>query len=167
MTGRLLDLEDDLPAVIRASEAAVEDLRETIHGLRSANVGHAGLVETLSLFARHVEEDSGIQVVLSLDSSVRSTPERELIVYQIAREALSNSARHSQAKTIWLSVSSMLGGCEAVIEDDGCGFDVDGLSGHLHFGLQLMRERAASIDAELEIRSGLGSGTVVRLAFRP
>jgi two-component system NarL family sensor kinase len=139
-----------------------------IQGLRSANVGHAGLVETLSLFARHIEEDAGVQVVLSLDSSVRSTPERELIVYQIAREALSNSARHSRAKTVWLSLSSRSSdSCEAVVEDDGCGFNMDGLSGHLHFGLQLMKERAASIDANLEIRSSRGSGTVVRLMFRP
>jgi signal transduction histidine kinase len=167
LSGRLLDLEDDLPAVIRASEAAVEDLREVIQGLRSANVGHAGLVETLSLFARHIEEDSGVQVVLSLDSSIRSTPERELIVYQIAREALSNSARHSQAKTVWLSLSSTPDSCEAVVEDDGCGFDLDGLSSYLHFGLQLMKERAASIDAELEIRTSPGSGTVVRLMFQP
>jgi signal transduction histidine kinase len=167
LSGRLLDLEDDLPAVIRASEAAVEDLREVIQGLRSANVGHAGLVETLSLFARHIEEESGVQVVLSLDSSVRSTPERELIVYQIAREALSNSARHSQAKTVWLSLISTPESCEAVVEDDGCGFDLDGLSGFLHFGLQLMKERAASIDAALEIRSSRGSGTVVRLIFQP
>ena len=36
-------------------------------------------------------------------------------------------------------------------------------TGHLHFGLQLMKERAASIDADLEIRSSPGSGTVVRL----
>jgi signal transduction histidine kinase len=167
LTGRLLDLEDDLPAVIRASEAAVEDLREVIQGLRSANVGHAGLVETLSLFARHIEDDSGLQVVLSLDSSVRSTPERELIVYQIAREALSNSARHSQAKTVWLSLTWTPDLCEALVEDDGCGFNVEEVHGHLHFGLQLMKERAASIDAELEIRSSLGSGTVVRLKFRP
>jgi signal transduction histidine kinase len=167
LSGRLLDLEDDLPAVIRAAEAAVEDLREVIQGLRSANVGHAGLVETLSLFARHVEEDSGVQVVLSLDSSVRSTPERELIIYQIAREALSNSARHSQAKTVWLSLSSTPDSCEAVVEDDGRGFDLERLSGHLHFGLQLMMERAASIDAELQIRSSPGSGTVVRLMFQP
>jgi len=153
--------------VIRASEAAVDDLREVIQGLRSANVGHAGLVETLSLFARHIEEDSGVQVVLALDSSVHSTPERELIVYQIAREALSNSARHSRAKTVWLSLSSTPDGCEALVEDDGCGFSMDGVSNHLHFGLQLMKERAASIDAELEIRSSPESGTVVRLVFRP
>jgi signal transduction histidine kinase len=166
LTGRLLDLEDDLPAVIRASEAAVEDLREVIQGLRSANVGHAGLVETLDLFARHIADDSGMQIVLSLDSTVRSSPERELIVYQIAREALSNAARHSQAKTVWLSLTSTPETCEAVVEDDGSGFDLEGIQGDLHFGLQLMKERAASIDAQLEIHSSPGSGTVVRLTFR-
>ncbi len=166
LSGHLLELEDDLPAVIQASEAAVEDLREVIQGLRSATVGHAGLVETLTLFARHLETDSGVQIVQSLDSSIRLTPERQLIVYQIAREALTNSARHSQAKTIWLSLGSRTDSFEAVIEDDGCGFNMNGLSGHLHFGLQLMKERASSIGAELEIRSSLGSGTVVKLTFR-
>jgi signal transduction histidine kinase len=166
LSGRLLELEDDLPAVVQASEAAVEDLREVIQGLRTATVGHAGLVETLTLFARHLETDSGVQVVQSLDPSIRLTPERELIVYQIAREALTNSARHSHAKTIWLSLSQEPGSFEAAIEDDGCGFNMEP-SSHLHFGLQLMRERAASIDAELEIRSSPGSGTVVRLMFGP
>jgi signal transduction histidine kinase len=167
LSGRLLDLEDDLPAVIRASEAAVEDLREVIQGLRSANVGHAGLVETLGLFARHIEDDSTLQVVLSLDSAVRSTPERELVVYQIAREALANSARHSSAKTVWLSLNSKADLCEVVVEDDGCGFRPEDVQGSVHFGLQLMRERAASIDAELQVRSSPGSGTVISLIFRP
>jgi signal transduction histidine kinase len=166
LSGHLLELEDDLPAVVQASEAAVEDLREVIQGLRSATVGHAGLVETLTLFARHLETDSGVQIVQSLDPSIRLTPERELIVYQVAREALTNSARHSHAKTIWLSLSPTSDSFEAVIEDDGCGFNMDELSSHLHFGLQLMRERAAAIDARLEIRSRPGSGTVVRLTFR-
>lgn len=167
LRGRLLELEDDLPAVIQASEAAVEDLREVIQGLRSAAIGHAGLIETLSLFARHVEKESGLQVVMSLDSSVRSTPERELIVYQIAREALTNAARHSKARTVWLSLRLGLTSFEVEVEDDGCGFSCDGPTSHLHFGLQLMRERAASIDADLEIRSSPESGTVVRLSFQP
>ena len=167
LSGRLLELEDDLPAVVQASEAAVEDLREVIQGLRSATVGHAGLVETLTLFARHLETDSGVQIVQSLDSSTRLTPERELVVYQIAREALTNSVRHSHAKTIWLSLSSTSDSFEVVIEDDGSGFNMDELSNHLHFGLQLMKERADSIEGELEIRSSPGSGTVVKLTVRP
>lgn len=165
LSGRLLDLEDDLPAVLQASEAAVEDLREVIQGLRSATVGHAGLVETLALFARHLEGDSDVKIVLSLDSSIRSTPERELVVYQIAREALTNAVRHSGARTIWLSLQKLPIGWEAVIEDDGCGFDTDSPPSQLHFGLQLMRERALSISADLEVRSKPGSGAVIRLAF--
>ena len=165
VNGRLLDLEDDLPPVITASEAAVEDLREVIQGLRSASVGHAGLVETLALFAHHVEEDSGVQVVRVLDPTVRLSPERALVVYQIAREALSNAARHSTAKTVWLSLAPTSVGWEVVVEDHGCGFASAASHKPLHFGLKLMRERADSIGADLEIRSAPGSGTVVRLNF--
>jgi signal transduction histidine kinase len=167
ISGRLLELEEDLPPVIRASEAAVEDLREVIHGLRTAAIGHAGLIETLSLFARHLEEDSGIQVVQSLDPAVRLTPELELIAYQIAREALTNAARHSSARTIWLSLEAMESGWELVVEDDGCGFEPETSARPLHFGLQLMRERAESIGATLEFRASPGSGTVVRLQIGP
>jgi signal transduction histidine kinase len=167
LSGRLLDLEDDLPSVIRASEIAVEDLREVIHGLRSAAVGHAGLVETLNLFASQLQEDSAPQVVLSLDSSVHSSPERELAVYQIVREALTNAVRHSKARTIWLSLESTGDCLEAVVEDDGCGFNTEEPASQLHFGLQLMKERASAIGAELEIRSSPGFGTVVRLRFQP
>ena len=42
------------------------------------------------------------------------------------------------------------------IEDDGVGFDPSSSRSDLHFGLQLMSERAAEIGAELEIRSSLG-----------
>ena len=166
LNGRLLELEDDLPAVIEASEAAVEDLREVIQGLRSAAIGHAGLVETLNLFARRMEQESGIQHVISLDTSVRSTPERELIVYQIAREALVNAAHHSKARTIWLSIRREAGSVEAEIADDGRGFEPTNTS-RLHFGLSLMNERALEIGAVLEVHSSPGSGTVVRLSFQP
>jgi signal transduction histidine kinase len=169
LSGRLLELEDDLPAVIRASEAAVEDLREVIHGLRSATIGHAGLQETLSLFANHLVGESNVKVVLSLDPLIRSTPERELVLYQIAREALTNSIRHASARTVWVTLRSAGKGgqCELVVEDDGSGFDVDAANSKGHFGLQLMRERAASMSADLELRSGPEAGTVVELRFRP
>jgi signal transduction histidine kinase len=166
LSGRLLELEDDLPAVIKSSEAAVEDLRQVIQGLRSAAIDHAGLVETLNLFARRIGEESGIQIVISLDPSVRSTPERELVVYQIAREALVNAVHHSKARTIWLSIRREAGALQAEIADDGRGFDPTNTS-RLHFGLSLMNERARDIGAELEVRSSPGSGTVVRLKFQP
>jgi signal transduction histidine kinase len=163
--GRLLDLEDDLPPVIRAAEIAVEDLREVIHGLRKPEIGHAGLLDTLALYTRHFESDTGLQVVLSLEPSVRSTPERELVLYQIAREAMTNSAKHANARTIWVTIQGVSGGIELVVEDDGCGFELAETPDGHHFGLSLMQERAAAIGGDLQIRSSPGSGTVVRLGL--
>ena len=169
LSGRLLELEDDLPAVIRASEAAVEDLREVIHGLRSATIGHAGFVETLSLFANHLGADANLRVVLSLDPSIRSSPEKELVLYQIAREALTNSARHGSARTAWVALRAHGEGpqCELVVVDDGRGFDPAAPAARGHFGLELMRQRAASISAVFDLRSAPGAGTVVELRFQP
>ena len=165
MSGRLLDLEDDLPPVIKASELAVEDLRSVIHGLRSADVGHAGLVETLTLFARHLESESGLKIVVSVDADVHSTAERELVVYQICREAMTNAAQHSGGRTIWVSLQHSEAFTELLVEDDGSGFVPEAPAKHHHFGLQLMKERAASIQARLEISSSPGCGAVVRLQF--
>lgn len=167
LTGRLLELEDDLPAIVSASEAAVEDLREVIRGLRSATVGHAGLVETLALFARHLEGETATELVLSLDPTVRSSAERELIVYQVGREAITNAVRHSGARTVWVTLERVAGRFCLTVEDDGCGFDQDRPSNGLHFGMQLMDERASSISARLVVWSRPGSGTSVRLEFDP
>jgi signal transduction histidine kinase len=167
LNGRLFDLEEDMPAVIRAIEAAVEDLREVIQGLRSATVGHAGLVETLVLFADHVKTESTTKIVSNLDPQIRTTPERELVVYQIAREALTNALRHAAARTIWLTLkrAETPGECIVIVEDDGCGFDMEGPAMEGHFGLELMRERAETIGASLSVRSAAGTGTVVALRF--
>ena len=166
LTGRLLDLEDDLPAVIEASEAAVEDLRDVISGLRTS-VGHAGLIETLTLFANHASADAGVRVVLSLDQQVRSEPDRELVVYQIAREAITNSLRHASARTVWVTLETCPEGAQLRVEDDGRGFDAGAPKPPNHFGLDLMHERAKSIGADFAVRSGEGIGTTVLLTFRP
>jgi signal transduction histidine kinase len=50
------------------------------------------------------------------------------------------------------------------VEDDGQGFSIpERATMHGHFGLQGMRERAASLGGELTLRSNAGVGTLVEL----
>jgi signal transduction histidine kinase len=53
---------------------------------------------------------------------------------------------------------------ELIIVDNGRGFDLKRASSG--FGLTFMRERAASINASLQIRSKVGVGTRVKLVWR-
>lgn len=163
--GRLLDLDDDVPALLQASEEAVEELRDIIGDLRRSTIGHAGLVDTLTLLVAHLSSESGIHFVSELDATVRAEPSTELVVYQVAREALTNILKHSGAGTVWVSLRYEEGWVVLTIEDDGCGFDArdDRGKADRHFGVKLMGERAAMTGGSLDLRSSPGSGTTLQL----
>jgi signal transduction histidine kinase len=164
--GRLLDLDDDVPALLKASEEAVDELRDIIGDLRRSTIGHAGLVDTLHLLLEHLRSESGIQFVSELDTTVKAEASTELVVYQVAREALTNVLKHSGARTVWVSLHCEDGRVVLVVEDDGCGFEVPGddkRKADRHFGLELMRERAAMTGGSLDLRSSPGAGTTVEL----
>ena len=94
-TGRLLDLDADLPDLLHAGETAVEGLRDVIRDLRRSTIGHAGLIDTLTLLIEHLRGESGIMFHSSLDTGCKADADVELGIYQIAREALTNAVKHS------------------------------------------------------------------------
>ena len=160
-TGRLLDLEDDVPSLIEASERAADELRNVIQGLRRSSIGHAGLVDTLTLLARHLRDETGINFILSAEDSPSAAAEVELLAYQIVREAMTNCARHSEADTVWVSLSRLDDWLRFEVLDNGKGFDADRNQQSRHFGLPLMKERAESAGGTIEIKSSRGGGTRV------
>jgi signal transduction histidine kinase len=165
-SGRLLDLDDDVPALLQASEEAVEELRDVIGDLRRSTIGHAGLVDTLILLVEHLRTESGIHFVSELDATVKAEPSTELVVYQVAREALTNILKHSGATTTWVSLGYVESWIELTVEDDGCGFEMrsdDRRKTDRHFGLELMRERAVLSGGSLSLRSSPGTGTTLQL----
>jgi signal transduction histidine kinase len=164
-TGRLLDLEVDVPAMMDSSDRATDELREVIGGLRRSRIGHAGVVDALALLVAHLHDESGINVVSDMDHSLRTSPELELIVYQVAREALTNAVKHSDAETVWLELRSEDGNVVMSVVDNGIGFDMDRPRDERHFGLELMGERVAGVNGSLDIRSQPGCGVSVEAWF--
>jgi signal transduction histidine kinase len=165
-TGSLLNLDDDLPALLRSSELAIQELRDVIRDLRKSTIGHAGLVDTLGLLINHLRDESGMRFVTKIDL-VSLEASAELLIYQIAREALINAVRHSRAQAVWISLNETEGRIELRIEDDGIGFDPrdsDLDKDSRHFGVELMKERAAQLGGEFMLSASPGGGVVIHLA---
>ncbi|MCF8015949.1 MAG: histidine kinase, partial [Chromatiaceae bacterium] len=95
------------------------------------------------------------------------SPNEEVHVLQIVREALSNATRHARARTlkVRLDVDADSQAVRVEIRDDGCGIRST-LPQRGHYGLSIMRERACSLDGELTLDSEAGKGTRVLLRFR-
>lgn len=87
------------------------------------------------------------------------------VFYRIAQEAFNNIARHAEAAQVSLRLDCQPDRAELVIQDDGIGFDSQA-SNHEGLGQGIMRERARSIDAQLEIHSQIGGGTRLRLFWQ-
>ena len=88
-------------------------------------------------------------------------------VYLIAREALVNALRHSEATSIEADVEYLPGRLRVAVRDNGRGIDPEVVrSGQRdgHWGMAGMRDRAENIGARLKIRSRAAAGTDVELS---
>lgn len=108
-------------------------------------------------------------IVFELDNRLADdalSPETELQILQIIREALANAVRHSHARHVRIELRQNQDGEASVsVEDDGIGLS-QACGEHNHFGLAIIRERAASIGARLTIEAIRPHGVRVHLGLR-
>lgn len=159
-SGRLLDLDHDLPELLAATAAAQEAIRALVSDLRGSPLGPGGLSNTLSLLARQLESESPARIELHLEE-VEASSLSQLLTYHVAREALSNAVRHARAKLVTVRLWQEEERIRLVVDDDGVGFDRRAIDRTSHFGLQLMSERVESAQGQLAIDSSPGFGTRV------
>jgi signal transduction histidine kinase len=152
---------------------AIGDIRGFITGLGSGLGDGSGLGGALELMASDLLGGTAMDVTVDVSGSAeldaRLPPEANHELLQIAREAVSNVARHSGARHAALTL--VVEGDEAIlrIEDDGNGFDPEQRRGSGHFGLANLRDRAAGVGGSLAIGSEPAKGTriIVRLPLAP
>lgn len=148
------------------------DLRESIAGLQSCADGQE-FFQALAAYLEWFQECHGIPVTLHLAPSVtpkQITPMMGAQLLRILQEALTNIRKYAAAQTVQIDFQAAAGLLEILIADDGCGFDAAAaMKKRGSFGLKIMRERAADIDAHLHIQSGKNSGTriLVKIPLPP
>jgi len=171
-------MEASVPEAIDRVDRAIDRLHLTIGDIRTFIVGlgpeaGAGLGLTLETLAREIFAGSATQLSIDLSGAAtldaRLTPEASHELVQVAREALSNVARHSGAGRAKLALLVEGNTAELRVEDNGAGFDPGQRFGTGHFGLANLRGRAAAVGGTLTIESRAGEGTriIVRLPIAP
>jgi two-component system, NarL family, nitrate/nitrite sensor histidine kinase NarX len=146
---------------------AYRQLRELLTTFR-LGLGEEGMAGALSDAVAEFERRSGVQATLVNELlRVELSANEQVHVLQVVREALTNIEHHARARQAWVSLHRCADDAiEACIEDDGIGI-VEATSPRGHFGLSIMRDRAASVGGQLTIEPRTPRGTRVRLRFQP
>jgi signal transduction histidine kinase len=145
----------------------LQEVHNVITDLRPSILDNLGLVPALRGHVSAFETRTGIQAQLFVHGkAARLKPDVETTIFRIVQEALTNVARHAEARSVLVQV--VFGDdVQLSIQDDGRGFDVArALAGgdRAAWGLLGIQERAALVGGAAELLSKPGQGTTVRVA---
>jgi len=157
---------------VRNLNTAIDDahksLRELLSNFRS-KMDERGLIYAVNDLLYSFKQETGINTYVHCDDSKEHSglsPAQELQVYRIIQEALANIKKHSDACNVRVLINRLpKDGCNVLIEDDGQGIEDNEVTSEPgeHIGLSVMKERASSVNGELQIESEPGEGTRVLL----
>ncbi len=137
----------------------LEDVHNLAVQLRPAVLDDLGLPAALERLAQEWQKRHQIRADVMVHLGGERLPESiETALYRIVQEALTNVARHAQARSVSVLVERRSQDVVAVIEDDGSGFDVNQTHADGHLGLAGIRERAELLGGSLIIESNPGHG---------
>jgi signal transduction histidine kinase len=139
---------------IDAMNLTIRDIRNFIFGLRPELAEQAGVVAGLAALANEFRLNSVIDVELDAPDDVPDVdPHTRAELLKIAREALSNVARHSKATRVLVRIQPAEDALCVSISDNGGGFAINEQRGREHQGLANMRTRATDLNGTLAIES--------------
>ena len=154
---------DELDAGVRESIGDVRELLVHFRTRTNTEDIERALQETLRKF----EHQAGVATRFAVHGQgLPLPPDVQVQVLHVVQEALSNVRKHARASHVTLEVDKGAR-WQLRVRDDGAGFDPQQSPGASHVGLQIMRERAARIGAEVQVVAAPGQGTTVTLTLPP
>jgi NarL family two-component system sensor histidine kinase LiaS len=139
------------------------ELTDLIHELRPPSMNGKRFDETLNEYIIEWAHQTGIEATLNVDGSIDLPLETKQAIYRIMQEALANVTKHSSAKSVDVTLCFGNHSVEFCLSDDGVGFDTQ--QPHDGMGLDSMRERAESLNGDLNIQSEPDQGTKICLSI--
>ncbi|MGQ0711465.1 MAG: histidine kinase [Rhodoferax sp.] len=148
-------------------EEALQQVRRLSLGLRPSILDTLGLTPALQWMGRELSQRSHFAFVLEQDPHWPALDDdTQTCLFRIAQEALTNVARHAQARQVQIALRAHGEQLVMEIRDDGQGFDPAARRrAHHSMGLSSMAERAALVGGRLGLASAPGQGCTISVSI--
>jgi signal transduction histidine kinase len=159
-TGDVARATEVLDRLEHVASAAADDLRRTVARLHPVVMEQQGLIQALGSLAETVQEEYGVNATFTRPSSAWTAEnDRDTAIFQIAREAAINAARHGRPP-VTISLERENGRILLAVEDTGGTLPTAAGGG---IGLRMMRARATQIGAAITLDARPGRWSAVRV----
>ncbi|HJV35613.1 sensor histidine kinase [Geomonas sp.] len=137
----------------------IEQVQHISTELRPGILDDLGLAVAVEWQASKFAEWSGIACDSFIHEVGEVPPQQATALFRIVQEALTNVARHSQARRVVVKLAETEHGIRLKVTDNGKGIDARVMDAPESVGLAGMRERVLACGGRLKIRGIAGRGT--------
>lgn len=153
-----------LDEVYQLTATALAEMRILLLELRPKALTQIGLKQLFEQYLQPIQTRRQFEFKLAIEDIGPLPPDVQIAFYRISQEALNNIDKHANASLVEIRAGETEDRVELHITDDGAGFSV-GEVNPTSLGLNIMRERADQIQADLSIDSMIGKGTQIRVSW--
>jgi two-component system, NarL family, sensor histidine kinase NreB len=139
----------------------IEELRDLSWELRPSVLDDLGLIPAIRSYLVRFSEHTHIDVHFDCYLKSRLHSSKEVTIYRIIQEALTNIRKYAKTEKASVTIREMDEEIRIVIEDSGKGFDMNRISQGV--GLFSMEERTKAVGGTLTIYSVQEGGTKIIL----
>jgi len=159
LAGTPPEVGERLAHLVQTLDAGISLKRRIVEDLHPSSLANLGLKPALEILCGEFAERSQIAMTSSF-ADITLDKARELTIYRLVQEALTNTAKYAQAGQVEVRLELEGGEVVVGVRDDGVGFDVSATPPSSH-GLSGMRFRVQSARGRLDVRSAPGAGTTI------
>jgi signal transduction histidine kinase len=142
-------------------EACIE-VRRISHNMMPHALSISGLKGAIEDVAANLREEN-YETKLELSDLPEMDNTREVMIYRLIQEIISNIRKHAEAKSVLIQLLSHDSGLNLLIEDDGKGFNYEAAIAAGGIGLKSINSRVQFLDGDIEWDSHLARGTSVTI----
>jgi len=143
-------------------DEAMDLKRNVVENLRPSLLEHFGLPTAAKAYFEATAKKAGLQSEVLIGNDTESLPKDVAIaLFRVVQEGLANVIAHAHATSVRLAITRLGNRYLLILSDDGRGMSAaQGMTGH---GLVGLRHRMRALGGTLNIESGEGEGTTLRV----
>ena len=156
-------VSDQLRAIEETARENLAEARAVVAAFSPVALDGTDLAGALRRLADRFSKETGVDIDVTVAPEVeqqRLGRDREVVLLRAAQEALANVRRHAGARRVTIRLLLDGDATQVEVSDDGSGFDQ---AAALGFGLSGMRDRVEDVGGDMDVVTGPGRGTQVRV----
>jgi len=155
----------NLKMIIDLNSSAFSELRILLYELMPEKISQENLKNLIKRLVDAAGRQSNIKIDMTVKGNYDFNYKIKHQVYRIAQESINNILKHSKANYVKIDLALYPDDLKLNITDNGKGFDINNNDIKKRFGLKLMKDRAKTAGAFLDITSTPGAGTRIALIY--